>query len=372
MKTLIVDDIEDNLYLLETLLKGSGYEVVTAKDGLEALTKLKEESVDLIISDILMPRMDGFQFCRECKKDERLKRIPFIFYTATYIDKKDEEFALSLGADRFIVKPAEPEALLKILNEVIEEYKKGAFIVPKEPVKEEEEIYFERYNKRLVHKLEKKMFDLEKANKILQEKEEKIYRLNQFQENIIHNANVWINVLGEKANVVLWNEAAEKMSGYSAAEVIGHDKIWRWLYPDEKYRKEITTKVNAIIRKGEVAEDFETRVCCKDGKVKIISWYSRNLTNPQGKIIGSVALGRDVTERKQAEERIKHLNLVLHTIRNINQLIFKEKDQDILMKGACNSLIKTRGYCNSWIVLLDGKGMIEAYAEAGLGEDFLS
>ena len=114
MKILIVDDIEENLYLLEVLLKGSGYEVVTAEDGVEALQKIKKETIGLIISDILMPRMDGFQFCRECKKDDSIKRIPFIFYTATYIDIKDEEFALSLGAEKFIVKPQKPEEFLRI------------------------------------------------------------------------------------------------------------------------------------------------------------------------------------------------------------------------------------------------------------------
>ncbi len=88
MKILMVDDMEENLYLLETLLKGSGYKVVTAKDGVEAINRLKEEPIDMIVSDILMPRMDGFQLCRECKKDDSFKNIPFIFYTATYTEKK--------------------------------------------------------------------------------------------------------------------------------------------------------------------------------------------------------------------------------------------------------------------------------------------
>ncbi len=68
MKILIVDDMEDVLYMMETILKGNGYEVTTALNGLDALGKLKEESIDIIISDIMMPHMDGFQFCRECKK----------------------------------------------------------------------------------------------------------------------------------------------------------------------------------------------------------------------------------------------------------------------------------------------------------------
>ena len=182
MKILIVDDIEENLYLLETLLKGSGYEVVTAKDGVEALDKLKEESIDMIVSDVLMPRMDGFQLCRKCKKDKSFKNIPFIFYTATYTEKKDEEFALSLGVEKFIVKPQEPQVLLKILKEIIEAHKKGIFITPKETIKEEE-IYLSEYNKRLIQKLEKKVLDLEKSEKRLQKTmEDTIYTIGKIAE----------------------------------------------------------------------------------------------------------------------------------------------------------------------------------------------
>jgi putative nucleotidyltransferase with HDIG domain len=165
MKILVVDDVEDFLYMVETILKGSGYEVVTAKDGVEALKKLKEGSIDLIISDIMMPRMDGFQFCRKCKKDDRLKKIPFIFYTATYTDKKDEEFALNLGAERFIVKPVELKVFLNIIKEVIEKHKEDGLIAPPEEPIKKEEIYLTEYSKRLIEKLEKKILDLEKSKK---------------------------------------------------------------------------------------------------------------------------------------------------------------------------------------------------------------
>jgi len=164
MKILVVDDMEDGLYMMETILKGNGYEVITALNGLDALGKLKEESVDIIISDIMMPHMDGFQFCRECKKDDDLKKIPFIFYTATYTNKKDEEFALSLGAVKFIRKPTELNTFLNILERVIEKYKNGEPITPKEPIKKEE-IYLTEYSKRLIEKLEKKVTGLEESKK---------------------------------------------------------------------------------------------------------------------------------------------------------------------------------------------------------------
>ena len=116
MKILVVDDEKLNRRLLEDVLKHKGHDVISAVNGAEALKKLQTQDFRLIISDIMMPVMDGFEFCRECKQDERLKDIPFIFYTATYTDEKDEQLALELGANRFIRKPTDPETLLTILN----------------------------------------------------------------------------------------------------------------------------------------------------------------------------------------------------------------------------------------------------------------
>ena len=78
-KILIADDNEQNLYLLKVLLEGNGYELTLVKNGIEALESTKSNSPDLIISDILMPGMDGFSFCRECKTNNQLKDIPFVF-----------------------------------------------------------------------------------------------------------------------------------------------------------------------------------------------------------------------------------------------------------------------------------------------------
>ena len=144
--------------------------------------------------------------------------------------------------------------------------------------------------------------------------EEELGKLSQFRESIIDNANVWIDVLDENANVVIWNKAAEVMSGYSREEVVGHGKIWEWLYPDEQYRKDLTDLVAEVIQRGRVEEDFETRIRRKDGQIRIISWNERNLLNEHGKPIGSIALGRDVTEHKRMEEELKRYSTGLERL----------------------------------------------------------
>ncbi len=113
-----------------------------------------------------MPVMDGFALCRAWKKDERLKNIPFVFYTATYTDPRDEDFALSLGAERFIVKPMEPDKFLALLQETIEIYKKGKPVGSREPVGEAE--FLKEYNAALIRKLEDKVLQLEGKNRALE------------------------------------------------------------------------------------------------------------------------------------------------------------------------------------------------------------
>ena len=162
MKILVVDDNYENVYMLESLLRGNGYEITSARNGMEALDRLKAENVDLIISDILMPRMDGFQLCRTMRSDEGLKKTPFIFYTATYTDPKDVAFGLSIGADRFLIKPQDTDTILKAITDVISE-RRDAPAAGEHPLGDEME-FFRQYNEALFRKLEQKMADLKTSN----------------------------------------------------------------------------------------------------------------------------------------------------------------------------------------------------------------
>jgi PleD family two-component response regulator len=109
---LIAYERDSEQVALEQLLAGRGHQVHKAGNGLAALDLARREPPHLVISDIVLPRMDGFALCRKWKQDERLQSIPFIFYTRRHDDPKYERFALELGAERFLARAAQPESLL--------------------------------------------------------------------------------------------------------------------------------------------------------------------------------------------------------------------------------------------------------------------
>jgi signal transduction histidine kinase len=166
-RVLVVDDKEENLYYLRALLEAVGREVECAHNGAEALALALASPPALIISDLLMPVMDGYTLLRRWKADARLKNVPFVVYTATYVAPEDEALALKLGADAFLLKPTEPDDLLSRLKSV------EALATPAVPATEDppgggEGELLREYSETLVRKLEQKAVELEQTNRALE------------------------------------------------------------------------------------------------------------------------------------------------------------------------------------------------------------
>jgi putative two-component system response regulator len=109
-KILVVDDEDRNLRLIEAMLIPLGYEVVLARDGIEALDKVRKIQPDVILLDVMMPRMDGFEVARQLKEDEGAKIIPIVMVTALK-EVEDRVKALQVGADDFLTKPVDKTEL---------------------------------------------------------------------------------------------------------------------------------------------------------------------------------------------------------------------------------------------------------------------
>jgi PAS domain S-box-containing protein len=168
MRILIVEDNDQNRYLLRSLLEGHGCSVDEARHGAEALTKARASPPQLVISDLLMPVMDGYSLLSHWKADDRLRAIPFVVYTATYTEPKDERLALDLGADAFIFKPAEPEPFMARIQEILAKEQSREHL-PARVAQGPENARLREYGEVVVHKLEEKVAQLAQANRALQE-----------------------------------------------------------------------------------------------------------------------------------------------------------------------------------------------------------
>ncbi len=158
---LIVEDIPYLLELMEVTLKYKGYPVITARDGEEAWSLIAVERPDLILTDILMPKLDGFAFAHKLRNDPRTADIPIIFVSATYISKADKDFALSLGAVRFLEKPVEAEELLLSVAEILSS---GRPKLP-DPISSDE--FYRGYQERLQAKLSEKEEQIDRAKRLV-------------------------------------------------------------------------------------------------------------------------------------------------------------------------------------------------------------
>ncbi len=175
MTTLIVDDNETSRKLLRLTLEPEGLDTAEAGDGVEALAILENRRVDAVISDILMPPMDGYRFCSQVRQSEQFHDVPVIIYSSTYTSPADEQLALQGEADRYITKPAPAQALIRAIREsctAVARQQRRNKPLPGELVTLRE------YSDALVRKLEERNAELEEARKVLanfnQELEQKV------------------------------------------------------------------------------------------------------------------------------------------------------------------------------------------------------
>jgi len=178
MNVLIVEDSTSARKLLRYTFENFGCTVIEARDGVEGLDCAVRHKPDIIISDALMPRMDGFQLLRALKAHPGLKSIPFIFYSSVYTGEKELELALSLGAEAFIGKPTEPAELWEKTCAIMKEWESRHRKPAHPAIDESDEQYLREYSRIVSTKLEEKIQELEEALALRTQAEEKLRSLN--------------------------------------------------------------------------------------------------------------------------------------------------------------------------------------------------
>lgn len=160
---LVVEDIPAILELLEVTLRFKGYRVLTARNGEEALASIALECPRLIITDILMPRMDGYALAFKLRTMPETTHIPIVFLSATFVTPEDKDFALSLGAVSFLEKPVDTEEFLLTVAEVLTENKSATG----PPLDERQ--FLLGYRRRLEVKLQHKNIQISRTERLLGE-----------------------------------------------------------------------------------------------------------------------------------------------------------------------------------------------------------
>ncbi|MGJ4744749.1 ATP-binding response regulator [Leptospira sp. SA-E8] len=308
MLILVVDDSYQNRKLISAQLENGSRKIYTASNGVEALEILENTEVDLIISDILMPQMDGYQFCSQVRQNEKLKHIPFIVYTATYTSDSDEKLSFDLGADAFLKKPAG----LKILEETVAKLVKSPrsernvkrLVMDSGPLRQ--------YNHRLVEKLEEKNFELQKRSEELGyeiEERRRAERLNREGEELfkeltdaIHEV-FWMTSLS-KNEIVYISQGYEQIWGRSRQSLLENPTSWmECIHPDDRDRVIDSAKTRQV--SGEYREEY--RIVRPDGEIRWIRDKAFPVKNEKGDTIRVAGVAEDITEHKLKESQLKEV-----------------------------------------------------------------
>ncbi len=335
MRTIMmVDDKPENLYLLESMLSDEN-QVISASNGAEAIGLARKSPPDLIITDILMPVMDGFTLCKEWKKDNVLKHIPLIFYTATYTDEQDERFALSLGADMFILKPQEPEVFLSLISGILQNIERNSPLVnvPEEIL---EVNNLREYNQVLIRKLEDKIVDADRNRlemlKYSRELEKEIEErklveidLKQRREQyktLVESMNEGIILVDNEDTILFVSAQFCEMAGYTAKELIG--KTGYKVLFSEEYQKIILTKNQQ--RLSGKKDSYETRLLRKDGSEIWVKVSGSPVYNSQGSITGSLGAFENIDDRKLISAQLVQEQKLFQTLAQVSPVgIFRTR-----------------------------------------------
>jgi len=321
MKILVTEDNPQSLYLLEQYFAAKGHEVWSATNGRDGLALCNARGLpDVVVSDALMPIMDGFELCTEIRRDPRLKTLPFILYTATYTAESDERFALSIGADRFVIKPIEPDRLLKVVDDVVAEVGKKTDRTATQSQLVAGQL--QEYTRMVLVKLEDKLHELSRANTALSASEESVRTLNDKLVNTVNRVEAEIDqhrradeLLRMAQNAggigcwesnsagVHWTDEARTLLGYPGAG--GPAKFSDFVQnvaPEDRARA--SSVLETLSKSTGKTFELEIRYHCP-GQTKAKQLLLRGgllpgASSPADRWLGIV---QDITARKEADNR---------------------------------------------------------------------
>jgi len=289
IRVLAVDDNRTNLHILQVFLKKLGHEVILAENGEEAVRRFEEERPDLVLLDIMMPVMDGFEAARRIKAMTAERWTPVVFLSALNRDENLVE-GLEAGADDYLTKP---------INFVV---------------------------------LEAKLRSMQRSLAMQQETADALRRVQAISDNVME-AIITIDEAGIIASV---NQATERMFGWNSEEMVGNNVSMLMPEPYHTAHDGYLASYMAGEKPGRViGQEREVEAVCRDGRIfPITLGVSEIMLDGQRMFIGVV---RDISERKQAEQKDRENARLLQSYydqtQNEQQLALRLMDKQLHRRG---------------------------------------
>jgi PAS domain S-box-containing protein len=322
VNVLVVDDQPVNRKLLRVQLEAEGHSVREAPNGVVALEMLEEAPADLIISDILMPLMDGYRLCADIRASDRHRETPFIFYTATYTSPADKQLCFDLGGDAYLRKPLGADALAEAIDRVMTAPRRR----PTVSVRQQD--ILKEYSERLVFKLEQKNLELAAASDRL-----------RLQAAALDSAADAILITDVNGSISWANRAFSTLIGQPQDELVGCEVAALGLaLPDSVFRGAFWEAHDAPVWRGELV------LLAADG-----NRHSEELTVTPvrahgGRATHLVGVLHDVTERRNAEERLRESDRRFRSVLTNLNLIAMMLDHEGRITYANDFLLRLTGW----------------------------
>ncbi len=313
MKVLIVDDNSVDRKVLRYTVEAHGHEAIEAGNGREGLRMVAKHEPGLILSDVLMPGMDGFQFLRHLKRETNADKIPFIFYSAVFDESDDAQFAFSLGADAYIVKPTEPSKLWAEVERIIKQVERSPAVYFERLDNDVE--YLKSHIQIVASKLEAKVFQLEETLAVRKEAEEALRESEQRFREVFVNSTDCLYLLevaedGCFRNLEI-NPAFERSLGMPRSDFIG--KRIEEAVP-EAMAAALVARCQRCVDEGMIVED-EVFFDLPSGRQTCLSNLIP-IRNGDGRIHRIVGIGHDFTERRKRQTQVELLSFALNEMRD--------------------------------------------------------
>ena len=289
-KILVVDDDLASLKLLTDILTEQGYQVRPADSGELALASVEVQPPELVLLDLFMPRMDGFEVLRRLKAHEKSRVIPVIFLSAA-TETKQRVAAFKLGAVDFVSKPFQRDELLARVQTHLDLFQLHTQL-------EQRAAELQSINEKL---LRKEVAERKRSEEALRESE-------QFLKCILEILPIGVWLIDAQKGIVWGNPAGQRIwAGMRPVDIehFGQYKAWR-LDTGQLLAPHEWAGARAI-EKGETSLDEELEIECFDGAHKIILNHAVPIRGSDGRVKCAVIVNQDITERKAAENTIRQM-----------------------------------------------------------------